>query len=240
MKDIGDRMKHNYEDRSRHYLTRRTPVIIRVDGRAFHTLTKGFKRPFDNIIEQAMHSVASALIKEAQGAKLAYWQSDEVSVLLTDFDTLTTGAWFDYNIQKICSVSASVATAAFNRLLSKYNTKISAQFDARAFNVPLDEVANYFLWRAKDWHRNSVTMYAQSFFSHKELHGMSVADMHEMLHDIGKNWTTDVEEIRRNGLFLVNKDGHWLNCVDIQPTYEDINELVKLTGVNKESRRQGV
>jgi len=205
MKDISDRMKNYYEDRNRVYLTRRTPVIIRLDGRAFHTYTRGFSKPFDGILIGAMKATTQALVKEIQGAAVAYTQSDEISILVTDWATLTTEAWFDYNIQKMCSVAASFATCEFNRYMLRagYHGLEApwAQFDARCFNLPDAEIVNYFLWRAKDWHRNSVTMYAQAHFSHKQLHGRSVSDMHEMLHSIGKNWATDLTRSEKNGTF---------------------------------------
>lgn len=228
MNDIGTRFKKNYENRYKFKLTRRTPVIIRIDGRAFHTYTKGFIRPFDGRIQCAMYNIGKRLLKDALGAKLAYTQSDEVSVLLTDWDTLQTDAWFDYNVQKLCSVSASIATCTFNDSIRAYNGGeglphgYSAQFDARAFNVPLEEVSNYFVWRAKDWYRNSVTMYAQSFFLHNELHGKSCEDMHEMLHNIGKNWCTDLSPAEKNGTFLSKHGAEY-----IQPIFSCINNLVE-------------
>lgn len=223
MKDIGDRMKRNYEDRSRFYLTKRTPVIIRVDGRAFHTYTKSFQRPFDGRIELAMKEAMRQLCMEAQGAKFAYTQSDEISVLLTDWDNLDTESWFDYNLQKLCSISASIVTSVFNRYMG--GTRL-AQFDARAFNIPREEVTNYFLWRAKDWYRNSVTMYAQAFFSHKQLHGVNVAGMHELLHTVGKNWATDLTPAQKNGTFYYRDDDWWVANSIITPNFPDISSYM--------------
>lgn len=114
---LGDRMKENYENRAKTYLVRRTPVIIRLDGKAFHTFTKGMKRPYDAIFHDTMNSTLQYLCENIQGCKLGYTQSDEITLLLTDYDTLTTDAWFDNNVQKICSVSASMATMAFNKFL---------------------------------------------------------------------------------------------------------------------------
>lgn len=234
MKDIGDRMKRNYERRSRHCLTRRTPVIIRLDGRAFHTFTRGYNRPFDDRLEWAMVQAMKALAQEAQGAKLVYRQSDEISILLTDWDTLQTDAWFDYHVDKLCSVSASIVTVAFNNAIRSFELRDGATFDARAFNLPRDEVANYFLWRAKDWYRNSVSMYALAYFSHRELYKKSMADLHEMLHGIGKNWTKDLTSAQRNGIFYA-KDPvtlpedycQWSRFDDIHPTFATINTLTE-------------
>jgi len=203
---LGDRMKNNYELRARHYLTRRTPVIVRVDGRAFHTLTRDFQKPFDYKLMEAMVVTAMDLFADAQGCKMAYVQSDEISLVLTDYDNLQTEGWFNYNQSKIESISAARATASFNRCLRLMSRPGDATFDARAFNIPDDEVANYFLWRAQDWHRNSITMYAQAYFSHRELHGKSCADMHEMLHTKGRNWATLLDTVK-NGTFIIRRDG---------------------------------
>ena len=119
---LGDRMKENYENRSKTYLTRRTPVIIRLDGKAFHTFTRGMKKPYDEIFHNTMNATMRYLCENIQGCKLGYTQSDEITLLLTDYDTLTTSAWFDYNVQKICSVSASMATMAFNKY---FNANVS-------------------------------------------------------------------------------------------------------------------
>jgi tRNA(His) 5'-end guanylyltransferase len=223
MKDLGDRMKTYYEDPARHYLTRRTPVIVRVDGRAFHTFTKGFRKPFDQRMIDAMVVAAMHVFGEAQGCKLAYIQSDEASFVLTDYDELTTDAWFGYNKSKLESISASIMTAAFARAMRLADIKELAYFDARAFNIPEAEVVNYFLWRAKDWSRNSITMLAQAHFSHAELQGKSVPDMHEMLHGIGQNWTNLTEE-ERNGTFLLTDCA----CEYVEPRYEQIEALWKM------------
>jgi len=197
MKDkLGDRMKHNYENRYRIELTRKIPVILRCDGKAFHTLTKRCNKPFDNNFITVMNNVAYELFKEIQGAKCAYVQSDEISVLLTDFDTLTTDAWFNYNLQKMVSVAASIASVSFSRLWENVGI-----FDCRAFNIPKEEVANYFVWRQKDWVRNSISMFARSFFSQKELNGKSVLDIHKMLSEKGKHWHK-LPDRQQNGLFI--------------------------------------
>lgn len=115
---LGDRMKNNYENISRYYLTRRMPVIIRIDGKAFHTFTRGFKKPFDDILVSTMQDTMKYLCENIQGCVLGYTQSDEISLVLTDYAELTTDAWFGNNLQKMCSVSASMATIAFNKFFS--------------------------------------------------------------------------------------------------------------------------
>jgi tRNA(His) 5'-end guanylyltransferase len=205
MNDIGDRMKRNYENRAQTHLTRRTPVIIRLDGRAFHTYTRSFSKPFDSTLIWSMQNATQALVHEVQGCVLGYTQSDEISLLVCDWKTLTSEAWFDYNVQKLCSVSASFATVAFNSSIGVCGGSQWAMFDSRCFNIPGSEVANYFLWRTKDWYRNSVTMYAQSQYSHKELHGKSCGEMHEMLYQKGRNWATDLNDAEKNGTFVTEK-----------------------------------
>jgi tRNA(His) 5'-end guanylyltransferase len=194
---LGDRMKENYENRAKTYLTRRTPVIIRLDGKAFHTFTRGLKKPYDEIFHNTMNATMKYLCENIQGCKLGYTQSDEITLLLTDYDTIDTSAWFDNNVQKICSVSASMATMAFNRFFTKFfihrkdeskeyiqtlfNKIDIAMFDSRCFNIPKDEVTNCFIWRQQDATRNAIQMLGQCNFSHKELHGKSCNDIQDML-----------------------------------------------------------
>jgi tRNA(His) guanylyltransferase len=199
MRDIGDRIKENYENRARHYLTRRMPVVLRLDGKAFHTYTRGFDKPFDQRLIDAMVLGAQRVAKNIQGFKAAFVQSDEASFFFTDYDTLKTDAWFDYCKSKMESIAASVMTASFNR---KMGGPIDAHFDARSFNIPREEVANYFLWRAMDWERNSLAMYCQSKFSHKQLHGKGKQQQHDLLHSIGLNWTTDLTDQQKNGTWV--------------------------------------
>ena len=190
--DLGTRMKTQYEQRTRTWLPRRTYTIIRLDGKAFHTFTRGMERPYDERFMNAMDHTAMHLCLDIQGAVMAYVQSDEISILLTDFDKITTDAWFDGQVQKMVSVAASIATGYFNQYINHDVQRMDhkmAFFDARIFTIPDPvEVENYFVWRQKDAVRNSLAMHAQSLFSHKALHGKSQADMHEMIHGAGENW----------------------------------------------------
>ena len=189
--NLGDRMKGNYENRAKTQLLRRTPVIIRLDGKAFHTFTRGFKKPFDDILTEAMQQTMLTLCKEIQGCVLGYTQSDEITLVLTDYAKLGTSAWFNYDIQKVCSISASIATLSFNKcFLNEIQNKDEsnsglaesiyyqawlkgALFDSRCFNIPKEEVANCILWRQQDAIRNSINSVGQANFSHKELQGLS-------------------------------------------------------------------
>lgn len=235
MQDIGDRMKEFYENRYRFYLTRRTPVIIRVDGRSFHSYSKGFEKPFDEQLIRSMVQSAYETAKEMQGFKLAYVQSDEASFLLTDYDDLQTDAWFGYNKSKIETITSSTFSVHFNGSIKDYleNTnrlnRKKAVFDARSFNIPKEEVVNYFLWRAKDWERNSLQMYCRNFFSDKEMQNKSREDQHELLFSIGKNWTNDLSDIEKNGTFLVNTESGLHSNITTKPNYEDIARLLSTT-----------
>lgn len=207
VKSLGDRMKENYEDRARFKLVRRMPVIIRLDGKAFHTLTRQCEKPFDERLADCMGKVAVDLCREIQGAKCAYTQSDEISVLVTDYDQLSSEAWFDYNLQKIVSISAGIASSHFTRYWCE-NDRI-AVFDSRAFNIPREETTNYFVWRQKDWIRNSVQMLAQANFSPKQLLHKRQTDMLEMLSEKGIDW--EKLALRwKNGRFVVRgEQGTW-------------------------------
>jgi tRNA(His) guanylyltransferase len=186
---LGDRMKAQYENRTRVYLPRRTYTIVRVDGKAFHTYCRGLQRPYDFDLMRDMDRTATALCEAMQGARLAYVQSDEISVLLTDFESTDTEAWFDGNLQKIVSIAASCATAAFNSFRQGVTSRL-AMFDARAFTIPDPvEVENYFVWRQQDATRNSISMAAQAQFGRQQLHGVSGDQMQEMLwREKGINW----------------------------------------------------
>lgn len=217
---IGDRFKRNYESRSQHYLTRRTPVIVRVDGRAFHTYTRGCEKPFDYRIMNAMVLAAEQVAREMQGFKMGYVQSDEASFVLTDYDDLQTEAWFDYRQNKMESIAAATMSVAFHKAMRLANRKDLAVFDARAFNLPESEVANYFVWRAKDWQRNSVNMLAQSVFSHKELQGKNIDQCVGMLMERGHRWDR-LGHMERFGTFLVKDE----EICFLQPAYKEIAAL---------------
>lgn len=201
MKDsLGDRMKHQYENRTRTYLPRRTFTVIRLDGKAFHIYTKGRIRPWDHNLNYHLVNATAALCRQAQGCLMGFVQSDEVSLLLADFATTQTEAWFDGNTQKIASVSASILTAHFN--IEEGNRLDSpAYFDARVFTIPDPvEVHNYFVWRQKDIERNSLSMLAQAHFPHRELQGLKRDGLHDKLHTIGINWNDMPEAFKRGTL----------------------------------------
>lgn len=225
---LGDRMKENYENRAKTYLVRRMPVIIRIDGKAFHSFTKSFKRPYDEVFHNAMNQTLKYLCENIQGCKLGYTQSDEITLVLTDYDTLTTDAWFGYAVQKMCSVSASMATMAFSQAFEMaienavdisavqcnwYLAALSrgAMFDSRCFNIPEEEVTNCLIWRQQDATRNAIQMLGQCNFSHKELQDKSCNDIQDMLMtQKGINFNDMPVEFKRGVCCRKDQDGKWV------------------------------
>lgn len=195
---LGDRMKR-YEHANRFHLPPKQAVVIRIDGRAFHTYTRGRPKPFDQALVDSMVYATTELTKDLMGFKLAYTQSDEASFLITDTDDVGSQGWFDYNLSKVVSISASIFTEAFGRHMVKSGRR--ATFDSRAFVIPITDAPNYFLWRQQDWARNSLSMLAQAHFSHKQLDRKNSADMHNMLHEVGVNWAELPVQLK-NGTFV--------------------------------------
>lgn len=183
--NLIERIKTYYENVFNQKLPRRTNYIIRIDGKKFSKYTKNFKKPFDDRLNNIFNETAKHLCENIQGCKIAYVQSDEISLWLTDYDSLETSAWFDGKIQKICSVSSSMGTGIFNYLIMKeygLETKNIANFDSRVFIIPeIEEVINYFISRQKDATRNSISMLGRTYFSHKELQNKSSNQIQEML-----------------------------------------------------------
>ena len=227
--DLGIRMKTFYESTPKIHLMHRCPVAIRLDGRAFHTFTKGFQKPFDEILMKSMQETMQYLCENIQGCVFGYTQSDEITLILVDYKNLTSTAWFDYDIQKVCSIAASMATMAFNRAFANnvgdyctytyecidnthenYEHILSlavdkgAIFDARCFNIPKEEVANLIYWRQLDAMRNSVQAVGQANFSHKELQGKSCANIKEMLREKGVDWDSLPLECQRGSCCVKN------------------------------------
>lgn len=211
--DLGTRMKVFYENIPKTRLMRRTPVAIRLDGKAFHTFTRGFQKPFDFVLMDAMQKTMKYLCENIQGCVFGYTQSDEITLILVDYQKFTSDAWFDYEVQKLTSVSASMATMAFNKyfsenvveynlthdplvkrregLLDNYISAVEkgALFDARCFNIPKEEVTNLIYWRQLDATRNSIQMVGQAHFSHDELQDKTCNMIQDMLMTkYGINW----------------------------------------------------
>jgi len=208
MDDLGDRIKL-YEHSFSQVLPIRLPVIIRVDGRSFHRFTRGMKKPFDDDFRDAMAKTAMVLCKEISGAKIAYSQSDEISILLTNDDSIETQPWFRNEINKLVSISASLATVAFNRLIIEKWREKYPHFDSRVFIIPSDDINNYFVWRQKDWERNSLNMLARSHFSQKQIHGLKRDEIHEKLwKEKSVNWN-DLPTKHKRGICVIPDVKGW-------------------------------
>lgn len=230
--DLAKRMKE-YEKAWQRYLTRRTPILLRLDGSHFHTFTKKFKRPFDDVLIKTMQETAKFLCENIMGATIAYTESDEITVLLVDYKKITSHAWFNNRQNKIESIAASMCTMAFNKFFCKnvkefiYNNgenyevnseeyklceaykkavEKGAYFDCRAFNIPKEEVTNNFYWRQLDASRNSIQMVGQANFSHKELQNKSCNDIQDMLMtQKGINWN-DLPTYQKRGSCCVRNE----------------------------------
>lgn len=205
---LDDRMKR-YEAVPKTYLSRRTPVIIRIDGKAFHTVARHAIKPFDPHLSELMHRTSQKLLSSIQGCKMIYSQSDEISLLLIDYDTLETEAWFDYNVQKLASISASIATAWFNTEAYEMekkgwtcNLRLPAMFDARAFNVPREDVNNYFVWRQQDAERNSIQALAQAHYSQKQMQNISCRQLATMLEEEKKVIWGNLRNTQKRGFIV--------------------------------------
>lgn len=236
---LGTRMKEFYENVSKTRLVRRMPVAIRIDGKAFHTFTRDFNKPFDEVLIKTMQETMKYLCENIQGCVLGYTQSDEITLILIDYQKLTTSAWFNYEVQKMCSIAASMATMAFNKfflhnyiysavevygfndekkwekfakLYNAHNNSYEkgAMFDARCFNIPKEEVANLIYWRQLDATRNSIQMVGQANFSNKELQGKSCNEIQDMLFtQKGINWN-DFPIYQKRGSCAIKTDNGWV------------------------------
>jgi tRNA(His) guanylyltransferase len=219
--DLGNRMKDQYENRTRFLLPRRTWTVIRVDGKAFHTFTRDLEEVYDLALVDSLNYAATKLCEEAQGALFAYLQSDEISVVLQDFKDERTQAWFDGNVQKIASVSASIVTARFNQYFNGFDEKV-ATFDARVFTIPDPiEVENYFIWRQKDATRNSIQSLGRAHFSHHVLEGKNCGQIQDLLfHEKKINWNDCPTEFKR-GRVVERVYQNWWEVNDSIPVFTE-------------------
>lgn len=226
--DLAKRMK-DYESVSKTRLIKRCPVICRIDGKAHHSFTKGFKRPFDEVYIKSMQETAKYLCEILQGVVMSYQQSDEITLVFVDYKKLNTSPYFNYEVQKLCSVIASMATMAFNKFFGRnidefmfdhyddqyeadyINTlekacEKGAMFDARVFNIPKEEVTNLVYWRQLDATRNSIQMVGQANFSYKELQNKSCNDIQDMLiTQKGINWN-DFPAYQKRGSCCIKEE----------------------------------
>ena len=233
--DIGTRMKDFYEQIPKTKLMRRCPVAIRIDGKAFHTYTRNFKRPFDSIFMRAMQETMKYLCENIQGCVLGYTQSDEITLILVDYEKINSSAWFDYEVQKLCSVSASMATMRFNQVFARLVQEVKeegtedpkyikvldkaceagAMFDSRCFNIPKEEVTNLVYWRQLDASRNSIQMVGHANFSQKQMHGKSTGDIQDMLMlEKNINWNDFPVACKRGSCCIRGQADENTSCTD--------------------------
>ncbi len=246
--NLSDRMK-KYEEPTDLCLVRRMPAIIRIDGKAFHSFTKGFSPDYDKFFRRMMEQTTLELCRNIQGARIGYSQSDEISILLVDYNKFNSEPFLNGRIQKIASVVASMATTYFAQSMSdiieeeQYDTHIdseyfltqklhTAMFDARVFNIPREDVTNYFIWRQQDAVRNSILSLGYKFFFHNDLLNLSCDQIQEKLFsEKGINWNDCEIKLKRGFTTLKSKTGadYWVIDLDIPEFTKDrsyIDDLV--------------
>lgn len=254
--DLGERMKE-YENVNRFYLTKKMPVIIRIDGKAFHTFTRGLKKPFDIKLMEIMQNTMLFLCNNIQGCKLGYTQSDEISLLVTDYDSIKFSSWFNNNLIKFVSISSSMATLKFNQEVTSFINELEKNiemkfdcmtneeykkniellkiwrdkefkglFDSRAFNLPKEEVCNYFIWRQQDATRNAIQLLGQSEFKYKELLGKNCNEIQEMLFQKNINFNDCPTDFKR-GSCAIKLNNKWIVDKNIPIFTKDRNYIEK-------------
>lgn len=243
-----ERMK-GYEKSSSNYLVKKVPVIIRLDGRAFKTLTKDLHKPYDEVMLSCMQDTMKYLCENIQGCVFGYTQSDEITLVLTDYENLDSCAWFDYSAQKSASVSASMATYAFIMAFIKsicyFNDKDTSyaeilnstirkniSFDARAFNVPKEDVINNIIWRQQDCINNSIISIGRTYYSHEELVGKTQKHILHMLEDKYVYWK-DYSNAIKYGVCCY-KNGKKTEDGYLRRVFEDGSFVYKNNWVGKE------
>ena len=201
---LGDLMK-SYEEVTNYKLPLRSCIIVRIDGRAFHTFTKGFEKPYDEIFIRSMQKTMLSICESIQGCQFGFVESDEISILIWETNN-EADPWFSNRLQKICSMTSSMATLYFNRyfteILSSYSEtekpnhykaiKDGAIFDSRVFIIPESVINPYFVWRQNDCTRNSILGLSQKYFSHKQIQGMKCDELqNKLLTEKNINWNDE-------------------------------------------------
>lgn len=227
---LGTRMK-GYEMESRLVFNERVPVIIRLDGKSFHTYTKGMKRPFDDKLANAMKETTKFLCENITDCRFGYTQSDEITLVLTNDRSEDYSAWYGNQLQKIVSVAASYCTFKFNSLMFD-SVGVPALFDARAFELPtVTEACNAVYWRQLDAMRNSVQMLAQSLYSHKDTQFINNEDMKvKMVEEKGIDWS-ELEVWKQRGTACIKGENGWELDGSTPVFKDDWDYLIKLLEV---------
>jgi len=203
MGDLGDRMKMYERIETGKQLVPLLPIVARIDGRAFHTLTRHMEKPFDYDFMSCMQDTTRWLVEETS-ALIGYTQSDEINLLFYS-DNLKSQIFFDGKPYKMISVLASMATWKFQQALQSYlHSGLGRQafFDCRVFMLPNRmEAVNVFVWREFDAVRNSILMLGQAHYSHKQMHGKKTNEVQDMLHVKGINWNAYPNDVKRGKYF---------------------------------------
>ena len=218
-------------------------------------LVGNFVKPFDSIFMATMQKTMEALCNDIQGAVFGYTQSDEITIVLCDYKTLETSAWFDNRLEKLCSVGASKASRYFNKffmeiveekisteeslsekLRDKYRSRyFTADFDCRAFNIPKEEVCNCVIWRQNDAEKNSIQSLAQSLYSHKELNGLKCNQLqNKMFTEKGVNWSELPTYCKRGSACIKDENGKWFIDYDMPILKENRDYLERFVYCEEE------
>ena len=261
--ELGKRMKEYYENIPKTKLMRRTPVAIRSDGKSFHSFVRGFQKPFDKVLIKSMQETMKYLCENIQNCVLGFAESDEITLILVDYKNLNSSAWFDYEVQKMCSIAASMATMAFNKFFAenvKHWASISgremfealtseqrityehtlnnavekgAMFDARCFNIPKEEVTNLIYWRQLDAIRNSIQMVGQANFSHKELQNKSCNQIQDMLMTDKGINWNDLPTYQKRGSCCI-KEEYYIDSASVRTRWVIDEEIPIFKGENRD------
>ncbi len=219
-KSLGDRMKE-YENVTNASLYKRMPIILRIDGRAFHSFTKGMEEPYDENFISLMNKTMIDVFESLSDTVLGYVESDEISILICPYASYDTEPVFSARIQKLCSVAASIATQSFIKNLykmtlvnetiewaSKYIER-NITFDCRCFNLAKEEVSNYFIWRQQDCRRNSILNAAHFYLGKKKCIGFKTPELIDKMLD-EKNvdyWTNTPNYVHYGRTCFRNNEG---------------------------------
>lgn len=230
---FGDRIKIYEGVESDRILIPNLPILVRLDGKSFHNYCKRMVRPFDSKFHDLMDQTAIFMLEQTN-AVVSYVQSDEISLIIWNYNRPDSQVMFNGRIQKLTSVLVSMATAFFNsKAVEYFPDKPLAFFDCRVFNVPTSEEAvNCILWRELDASRNSIQAVAQSLYSPKQLHGKNTSQLHDLLHAKGINWNNFADREKRGSYFKSKRVIRQLTAKELQDLPEhhearkDPNKLV--------------
>ena len=251
-KSLGDRMKE-YENVTNTYLIHRMPIMVRIDGRAFHTFCKGMKKPYDDVFIELMNEVTKYLLDSVTDCEIAYVESDEITLCLFPYKTYTTTPFFDGRIQKLCSILSAMATWKFNQILSEWKQSVPfkveewmekslkkefaekfsdrvAMFDCRVWNLPREEVLNCLLWRQQDSKRNAILTAGQTWIGKKQIHALKTTEIIDKLKEMGIDYWEKIPKYYHYGRTFIHNS---LKTDWVFDNDNDRNELTKLVNIDE-------